>query len=273
MMNTLLFLTLLTAGGTTPASSDTETGRQGPGGTLRITIIYDNYAHDLDMRTDWGFSALLEYNGNQVLFDTGTNGEILLSNAGHLGLDLSHMEHIFLSHEHGDHTGGLESLFRQLDGNMRPKCYLLPSFPLALKESIVERCQAIESSPWEQIVEGVYTTGEVSGPVNEQAIVVTLADGIVVLTGCAHPGIVKIVEAAKEHFGREVLHVIGGFHLTGQPASSLEQVVSEFRRLGVRHVTPTHCTGDEAIALFRSEFGDAYQPAGTGAVIVIGPRR
>ena len=127
----------------------------------------------------------------------------------------------------------------------------------------------IESSPWREIVCGVYTTGEVSGPVNEQAIVVNTGQGIVVLTGCAHPGIVKIVEMAKEHFGSEVLHVIGGFHLGRQPDASMRQVVTEFRRLGVQRVTPTHCTGDEAIALFRAEYGEAYQPAGTGAVIVI----
>ena len=273
MMNTILILALLNAGVSGPASSDADPGYQGPEDPLRIIIIYDNYAYARGIQTDWGFSALLEYNGEQVLFDTGTNGEILLANADHLGLDLSRIEHLFLSHEHGDHTGGIASFFGQLDGNIRPQCYILHSFPIALKESVAERCEVIESSPWEQIMEGVYSTGEVSGPVNEQAIVVTTDYGIFVLTGCAHPGIVKIVESAKEHFSSDVLHVIGGFHLGGQPASSLKQVVSEFRRLGVQKVTVTHCTGDEAIALFRAEYGDAFIPGGAGAVIVPDFRR
>ncbi|MFC1545334.1 MBL fold metallo-hydrolase [Gemmatimonadota bacterium] len=273
MMNTLLILTIINAGLAISPDSGAKSNRQDPDSELRISIIYDNYAHDRNMQTDWGFSALLEFGGNRVLFDTGTDGEILLSNADHLGLKLSQMEHLFLSHEHGDHTGGLEAFFGRLDEHVRPHCWIIPSFSGPMKESIRERCQVIESSSWNEIVEGVYTTGEIAGPVNEQAIVVNTGDGIVVLTGCAHPGIVKIVESAKEHFGSEVLHVIGGFHLGGQPVSSLERIVSEFRRIGVRNVTPTHCTGDEAIALFRSEYGEGYQPAGTGAVIVIQHRR
>lgn len=272
-MNTLLTLTLLASGGTAPASLHEGPGSQGPDDPLRVTIIYDNYAHDREMQTDWGFSALIEYGGERVLFDVGTEGEILLSNAGHLELDLSRIEHLVLSHEHGDHTGGLGAFFGQLAEGVRPRCYLLPSFPASLKESAADRCEVIESSPWQQIVRGVYTTGEIHGPVNEQAIVVTTDSGIVVVTGCAHPGIVGIVETAKEHFGKEVLHVIGGFHLGGRPVPVLEQIISDFRRLGVQKVTPTHCTGDEAIALFRSEYGDAYQPGGTGAVFVIRDRR
>jgi 7,8-dihydropterin-6-yl-methyl-4-(beta-D-ribofuranosyl)aminobenzene 5'-phosphate synthase len=100
---------------------------------------------------------------------------------------------------------------------------------------------------------------------------VSSGKGLVVVTGCAHPGIVTIVEAAKNHFDADIYHVIGGFHLGGQPEATLQHIVQDFRRLGVQKVTPTHCTGDEAIALFRSEYGDDYIAGGAGKVFVIEP--
>ena len=265
MIQTLLILTLITAGDAGQVAPDRE-------GDLRITIIYDNYALDEAMRTDWGFSALLEYGGERVLFDVGTRGDIWLANVAHLELDLSGIEHLVLSHQHGDHTGGLPAFIGQLAGNVRPRCYVLPSFPEALKGTAAEGCEVIESTPWREIVDGIWTTGEISGPVNEQALVVTTPRGLVVVTGCAHPGIAGIVRQAKAHFDREVLHVIGGFHLGGEPTSRLQHIVQEFREIGVERVTPTHCTGDEAIALFRQEYGEEYLPGGTGAVFVIGER-
>jgi 7,8-dihydropterin-6-yl-methyl-4-(beta-D-ribofuranosyl)aminobenzene 5'-phosphate synthase len=272
MTQILLILTLITTGGVGQTAPDRGPAPQDHDGDLRITIIYDNYALDEGMRTDWGFSALIEYGGERVLFDVGTQGEIFLANTAHLELDLSHIEYLVLSHQHGDHTGGLPAFIGQLAGNERPRCYVLPSFPVALKETAAVGCEVIESSPWQEIVNGIWTTGEIRGPVNEQALVVTTPRGLVVITGCAHPGIVRIVEAAKEHFGREVLHVIGGFHLGGRSTATLEHIVQEIRQLGVQRVTPTHCTGDEAISLFRQEYGEEYLPGGTGAVFVIGER-
>ncbi|MFC1529825.1 MBL fold metallo-hydrolase [Gemmatimonadota bacterium] len=273
MMYALLVLALVTSGSSDLSRPERDPAARVPEGDLRITIIYDNYALDTSMRTDWGFSALFEYGGERVLLDVGTQGEILLSNAEHLGLDLSRVGHLVLSHEHGDHTGGLSAFLGQLAEGVRPHCYVLPSFPATLKEAAASGSRVIESTPWLEIVDGIYTSGEVTGPVNEQAIVVTTARGLVVVTGCAHPGIVKIVKAAKEHFQQEVYHVIGGFHLGGQSTARLQHIVQEIRQLGVQRITPTHCTGDEAISLFREVYGEDYQAGGTGAVFIIGERR
>lgn len=269
MLPTLLIMTLVTTAGGSPAELRADSTPLPPEEDLRITIIYDNYAHDESMRTDWGFSALIEHGGERVLFDVGTRGEILLTNAAHLGLDLGGIAHLVLSHEHGDHTGGLTAFLEQLDGNVRPRCRVLPSFPGALKRAIEERCELIEAGTWQEIVENVWTTGEIEGVVNEQAVVVTLPRGLVVVTGCAHPGIAGIVRRAKERFGREVLHVIGGFHLAAESTARIEHIVQEFEVMEVERVTPTHCTGEEAIALFRSVYGDDYVPGGTGKVFVI----
>lgn len=239
--------------------------------TLKITIIYDNYPCVEGLGTDWGFAALIGYRGETILFDTGTRGELLLSNASRLELDLSRIDKVVLSHFHGDHTGGLPSFFGQLDADVRPTVYSLPSYPADFKRRIAEQGVSVDAQPFQEITASVYTTGEISGPVNEQALVIRTGKGLVVVTGCAHPGIVKIVETAKKHFGGEVYHVIGGFHLGGTPESALRQIVQDFRRLGVEKVTPTHCTGDEAIALFRSEYGNDYIPGGAGKVLIINP--
>lgn len=238
---------------------------------LKITIIYDNYAYRPEMATEWGFAALIEFQGEKVLLDTGSDIQRLTGNSSILGIDLSHITHVLLTHEHGDHTGGLSGFIAQLADDIRPNIYMLPSFPANLKRLPADKADVVEVTPWQMISTDIYTTGEVRGPVNEQALVVTTDVGLVIVTGCAHPGIVNIVERAKEHFQRDVYQVIGGFHLGGKPSSELESIVADFRRLGVRKVTPTHCTGDEAIAAFRDEYGDDYIQGGAGRVIVIEP--
>jgi 7,8-dihydropterin-6-yl-methyl-4-(beta-D-ribofuranosyl)aminobenzene 5'-phosphate synthase len=243
--------------------------RQSTGHDLRITVIYDNYPCVEGLDTDWGFSALIEYGEDCLLFDTGTQGQLLLSNAAKLELDLSRIDKVVLSHFHGDHTGGLPAFMEQLDEDVRPTVYSLPSYPRSFKREVAERGTSVDSEPFQEIIPGVYTTGQIRGPVNEQALAITTGKGLVVVTGCAHPGIVKIVETAKEHFETEVYHVIGGFHLGGTPTEALHNIIQDFRRLGVQKVTPTHCTGDEAIALFRAEYGEDYFPAGAGRVITI----
>jgi 7,8-dihydropterin-6-yl-methyl-4-(beta-D-ribofuranosyl)aminobenzene 5'-phosphate synthase len=88
---------------------------------------------------------------------------------------------------------------------------------------------------------------------------------LIVMTGCAHPGIVEIVRRAKAY--GEVYLVMGGFHLGDKSAREVDAIIAELKRLGVRQVAPCHCTGDEAIQLFRAAFGADFIQAGAGAVI------
>jgi 7,8-dihydropterin-6-yl-methyl-4-(beta-D-ribofuranosyl)aminobenzene 5'-phosphate synthase len=92
-------------------------------------------------------------------------------------------------------------------------------------------------------------------------------EGLVVVTGCAHPGIVEIVRRAKALSGDPFYLVLGGFHLGGKSRREMEGILSEFRRLGVRKVAPCHCTGEQAIRMFRQEYGEDYLQAGAGRVI------
>ncbi len=263
---------LLVASGFTAPAGAGAPARQGTGEDLRITIIYDNYPCVEGLATDWGFAALIQFGGDRILFDTGTRGELLLSNASRLGLDLSRIDKVVLSHFHTDHTGGLQGFLGQLEEGIRPTVYSLPSYPREFKQEVARRGRSVDAQPFQEIIPGVYTTGEIRGPVNEQALVMKTGKGLVVVTGCAHPGIVKIIETAKDHFDSGIYQVIGGFHLMSTPAAEIRNIIREFRRLGVRRVSATHCTGDEAIALFQAAYGEDYLPGGAGRVFVISDR-
>ena len=107
------------------------------------------------------------------------------------------------------------------------------------------------------------------GRIREQALVISTDRGLVVVTGCAHPGIVQMVTRAKELFGGRVHLVMGGFHLGGKSSVELEAVLADFRRLGVEKVAPCHCTGDQAIAMFAAEYDGDFIQSGVGRVIVV----
>jgi 7,8-dihydropterin-6-yl-methyl-4-(beta-D-ribofuranosyl)aminobenzene 5'-phosphate synthase len=231
---------------------------------LTITILYDDYGFDERCATDWGFSALIETGDHTVLLDTGTQGSILLENMRVLGKDPSTIGAVVISHAHGDHTGGLEVL---LGTGVRPKVYLLASFPAELHQQFARMTEVIDTTPGLEIMPGIRTTGEVSGPIPEQALIVATIQGELVITGCAHPGVVRMAEQAGEVTGAVPMGVIGGFHLGGTSRSTLEGIVARFRELGIRRAGPTHCTGDPAIALFREAYGPDFIALGVGRVL------
>jgi 7,8-dihydropterin-6-yl-methyl-4-(beta-D-ribofuranosyl)aminobenzene 5'-phosphate synthase len=233
---------------------------------MTITVVFDNYPYRKGLTTEWGFSAYVTYKDHNVLFDTGLDGSILLSNLSKLGIQPGEIQHLVLSHEHSDHTGGLAAL---LPKTSNLKVYVLPSFPAYLKGQIAQRAEIIEVVPMYPITERISTTGEISGYPNEQSLVIDTQDGLVVVAGCSHPGIDKIVLAAKRQFKEDIYLVMGGFHLSGAPNSDIQAVIKEFKRIDVKKVAPSHCTGDNAIGLFRKAFGDDFIRIGAGAEIEI----
>lgn len=235
---------------------------------LSITIIYDNNPYEPELETAWGFAAFVEYRGQTLLMDTGGEGKVLLSNMSYLGLDPGSIEQVLLSHEHGDHTGGLKAL---LATGARPTVYLLPSFPGALKRQAEKLTTVVEVKPGQQLGKGLFTTGAMNGGIHEQALVIQGEQGLVVITGCAHPGVVPMVARAKALFGGPVHLVMGGFHLGGKSDAQIAAILAEFRQLGVKRVAPCHCTGDRAIAMFAAEYGDDFIQAGVGKVLTFEP--
>ncbi|KPL11436.1 MBL fold metallo-hydrolase, partial [candidate division TA06 bacterium SM1_40] len=126
-----------------------------------------------------------------------------------------------------------------------------------------------EVDPHAKICENVYSTGELGTRVKEQALIIHTARGLIVMTGCAHPGIVHVVERAKDLIGEDVLLVIGGFHLGPASSAEIEGIVASIRELGVRYIAPCHCSGDAARELFHDEYEENYIEVGVGSIITM----
>jgi 7,8-dihydropterin-6-yl-methyl-4-(beta-D-ribofuranosyl)aminobenzene 5'-phosphate synthase len=234
---------------------------------VTFTILYDNNAYDPALRTDWGFACLAETAAATVLFDTGGNGTILLGNMAELGSDPQAIDAVVLSHAHGDHTGGLAAL---LDMGITPTVYVPAAFPASFKADVRARTDLVEVTDSLEILPGIYSTGGVGASIVEQALVVETGEGLVVVTGCAHPGIVEMVRRAREVVGGEVALVLGGFHLKDASHAQIETVIADLRDLGVQRVAPCHCTGDLARQMFADVFGADCTLAGVGRVFVMG---
>jgi 7,8-dihydropterin-6-yl-methyl-4-(beta-D-ribofuranosyl)aminobenzene 5'-phosphate synthase len=239
-----------------------------PPGKVTFTIVFDNYSQDSALETEWGYACLVETEQATVLFDTGSVGDMLLSNLAALGKDLTEIQSLVISHDHADHTAGAAAL---LDAGAKPKSYLLPVFSNDTKAIFRSRVDVVESTAPVEVAPGIYTTGSVSGPVIEQALIVQTAEGWVLITGCAHPGVVKMVERARQVVGGDVMLVMGGFHLTEATQSRVQADIRGLQTLGVQKAAPSHCTGDDAIEEFAAAFGGNYIPAGVGRVISIEP--
>jgi len=246
-----------------PASAAVE---QRPG-VLQMLTVYDNTSVRPGLVADWGFGAWLEYEGHVVLFDTGGNGRILLGNMEELGLDPARIEIVVLSHAHGDHIGGLEALLRT---GVEPVVYVPASLPAAFKEEVRAQTELVEVTDPIEILPGIHSTGEFRAGVREQGLIVETSEGIVVITGCAHPGITRMVETAHRIVEEDIALVVGGFHLAEQSESTVRRIVADFREMGVEMVSPTHCTGPDAIAVFAEEYGDGYVEGGVGQVYLVG---
>jgi len=231
---------------------------------MKITVAYDNKTLDPDLSPAWGFSCLV---GDDLLFDTGGDGARLLSNMVQMGLDVGGIKTVALSHAHGDHTGGLGGL---LAFNENLTVYLPRSFPIGFKEQARTRARVVAVHEPMEIAEDIHTTGEMGRGLVEQSLVLTTNQGLVVITGCAHPGIVRIVKKAKEVVSGEVYLVMGGFHLGGASTKAVKGIIADFRRLGVQKVAPCHCTGDRAIGMFAAEYGEDFIQVGVGSRLEVG---
>jgi 7,8-dihydropterin-6-yl-methyl-4-(beta-D-ribofuranosyl)aminobenzene 5'-phosphate synthase len=235
---------------------------------LKITIVYENTLSTPGLTEGWGFAALIEYGAHTLLFDTGADGEALINNMAALDIDPLAIETVVLSHNHHDHTSGLPAL---LATGARPEVIVLPSTPDIYKKQMAQTVTVVEATPDQIISDGIFTTGEMNASTPEQAIAIEVEQGVIIVTGCAHPGIVAIIERVKQTSDKPITLVLGGFHLEGKTRAEIAAIVRAFRRLGVERAGPCHCTGEQAIAAFADEYGDDFVPIGTGTILEIEP--
>lgn len=237
---------------------------------ILITVLYNNIPQDTRLTPAWGMSCLIEGMEKTILFDTGGDGRVLLSNMNKLGKDPAQVEIVVLSHVHGDHTGGLSDFLQQA-GDVE-LCFPR-SFPDKFKQQAAKtgyKTAAVDKSI--KIAEDIYLTGEMGRGIKEQALVLQTAEGLVVITGCAHPGVVNIVKRSKEVCQGEVYLVLGGFHLMELPDREVEAVINALKDLGVKKAGPSHCTGDRAIELFRRAWKKDFMELGLGGTVSLNAR-
>jgi len=270
----------------------------------QITILYDAFGKPSQMEKDWGFAALIEYGGKRILFDTGDNPDILAKNAKARGVDLGSLDFAVLSHRHGDHMGGLDYL---LSVNPRVKIYApkenfgvygfsLPGTFYRKDEALPREQRYYDGSPpqvmkfgsaWPkanfelvekttEIAPGIRLIATVSDKpttleLRELSLAIDTPDGIVLVVGCSHPGIEKIVEAATAFDSR--IHLIaGGLHLVVAKDADIDAVVSALRdKYKVAYIAPGHCTGEPTFAALEKAFARRYLYAGLGTALALGP--
>ena len=231
-----------------------------------MTILYDNYIYTDGTKSDWGYACLIEGTEKTILFDTGTKGDILIHNIRKLNVDPQKVDMVVISHEHGDHTGGLPAFFKE---NNDVTVY----HPVSFSEKFVQvvKKAGARSIPVDKPVklcEGIYSTGEMrGGPIEEQSLILETSQGLVVITGCSHQGIVSIVTKAKSMSDKNIHIVFGGFHLLQHSEEAVKEIITQFKDLGVTKCGATHCTGDKQIGLFEKAYGSNFVKMGVGRVL------
>lgn len=267
----------------------------------RVTVLTDAFGKRSALARDWGYAALVEHDGKRILFDTGNDAGKFAANVRRLGVDLTRLDFVVISHRHGDHTDGLRHLLRvnprvriyvpsdEYFGGPTPPAYFRradPSLPAEMRyfggdvpdtvphgtpwkpARFVRVDSALEVMPGVRLVRNVSRTQQFS-ETPELSLALDTEGGQVVLVGCSHPGIEAILASlhARE---RPVRLLMGGLHLVTTADAEVERLALALRdewKLG--GVAPGHCTGEPAFARLQRAFGTRYRYAGVGSVVTL----
>jgi 7,8-dihydropterin-6-yl-methyl-4-(beta-D-ribofuranosyl)aminobenzene 5'-phosphate synthase len=276
--------------------------------SVRITTLSENTAGRGDLLAEWGLSILVETEKTAVLLDAG-KGISTVYNADALGVDLSKIDRIVLSHGHYDHTGGLRQLLQKMRRKVEvvahpdiwqakyarrkdePERYIgipfqrneleslgatfnLAARPVRMDESIMTTGEIPMVTGFEQVDANLYVkkgTGlEADKLLDDQALIVNVDPGLVVILGCAHRGIINTLYHARQLTGRETIYaVVGGSHLTNTSGERLWQTIGALRELGVQRLGLCHCTDLPAASVLAQEFGESFFFNKAGSIIDI----
>ncbi|WP_426527278.1 MBL fold metallo-hydrolase [Bradyrhizobium sp. McL0615] len=300
-LRTTLFLAAALAGAAVLVAPARSVAAEPAG---QITILYDAFGTDAAMKKDWGFSALVEISGKRILFDTGNDADIFAANVKAKNIDLTSIDFVVLSHRHSDHMAGLNHV---LSVNPTVKIYApregfgiygsaLPSSFYRKDETLPSEMRYYGGKPPEvmkfgtvwpranielidkttEIAPGITLLALVSDApgtkeLKELSLAVNTSDGIVLVVGCSHPGIEKIVEAATA-INPKIRLIAGGFHLVVAPDEVIAKAVAALKdTFKVESIAPGHCTGEPTFAALKQAYGNRYLYAGVGTSLALGP--
>lgn len=235
---------------------------------VKLLVLVDNNPGELGLETAWGLSILVEAPHTRILFDTGPSPKVLLENSHKLGIDLSNIRIVVLSHEHGDHINGLRALDDYVE---KIRVYVPYGFNNSFINFIRSRgYKVIIVNDTVEIDEGVYVLKPAYGPPWEHALAINIdGKGLVIVTGCSHPGLDDIVEEAVRALGVKPYIVIGGFHLAGASMDEIKHVVDGLLSLGAEKIYPLHCSGDEIREYLQEVYSEHYGDGGVGLNVVV----
>jgi 7,8-dihydropterin-6-yl-methyl-4-(beta-D-ribofuranosyl)aminobenzene 5'-phosphate synthase len=265
----------------------------------RLTVIVDAFGEAPALKRDWGYAALVEYGGKRILFDTGNDGAGFAANAARLGVDLTRLDAVVISHRHGDHTSGLRHVLQanpgvtvyvpddEAFGGPTPAAFFqsgVPALPPKMRyfdgavpdrvphgsawpdANFVRVDRAAEIAPGFRLVRNISRTRQFA-ETPELSLVVDTPAGQAVVVGCSHPGIEEILASVAAR-DPKVAVVAGGLHLVTTGADDVERLAAALHeRWKVARVAPGHCTGERAFSILQRVFGKQYGYAGLGAIV------
>lgn len=270
--------------------------------SLKITILADNYAYKLS-NAEWGFSAFIEYDDRKYLFDTGNSGDCVVKNAELCNINLRNIDGIILSHGHYDHANGLEAVLKASGGKniiAHPNIF---DKKLSTRKSnkrftgikftkeyleLTLNANFFFHSGFYQIYDNLYASGEVplsndyekipihfkilqdDGSIkrdnflDDNSFIINTKRGLIIVVGCAHRGVVNIMEYAKNKLGKDIYAILGGTHLMESNEEQFNYVVDYIKKQDITLIAPNHCTGMDKITRLKQIFPDRVKPAFCG---------
>lgn len=269
---------------------------------LEISILIDNYVELTGLKAEHGLSMIVEEEDHRILFDCGQSSQII-KNAKKLNLELDDLNQIVLSHGHFDHTGGLLAV---LELNKNIDVYGHPGIfdkkysrkkqqkyiGIQEKREFYEKKGAnfILSAESIKLTKNIYTTGQIPGVtsfekvdesfikmkddeykkdeiLDDLSLVIERKEGIILILGCAHSGIINTLKHVVDMTGRDnFLLITGGMHLAGKENYYVEKILEEINRYKINCLVPAHCSGAANLPLFEKYFGDKLIYGSTGKV-------